>query len=738
MTILSIKEHRMFPVKSSLKLVGSVLGVATDKDSIICMDNFYNISTFSKENKVIDKVLQLSKEVEPLHHFSKAVAISYTTSKIAMGFVKATKGVVVTTTPEIAPIAQLTWQKLAISKAAFSHEDDYLATGGEDGRVLLYFADNYQLVLSMPPLPDYISSIAFSQDERLVFAGCFGKSAMIFDVVKNDLVATIKTESLIEDAFFYADNTRLFCVTKEGQTLIYDVLEQKFIKENLLKGAWLTRCRPIAGEEFALVGAKDKQLRIIDLSDNTLSDSIALEHSGITTMRVEDNLLYLGFSDGTIDIADLNEAKEEMLELLNNNDLKGALGLIQSKNIFLQTLKEYRTKLETLWKEMLAKAIDLLAKDQLQEATAVVEPFMLDQRKREEFDYYWQQKEAVAKFMDAIEAKNYMEAYKLVEQNAYLKETVAYAKLEETWEKSFEVSKRLLFQDPQGNLVKAQDLLRPFVTVKSKKDVAMTLLRNSDKFVQADKEYKAKNFVEYFKLCDRLPFLKETLIYRSAMLIGDQIAQRVNACENQNDYTKALEICKLLASMSPFKTLADEKAKTIQIKLDFAQACKERKLADAFKMAETYFELRSMPEYKKLYDDFKRYEKIAFGFAATGNGKATLDNLKDYLYIEYWRDKIAAILKIAYLSEFMLNAPGKEGAQPDICWKETFQYYIERYGKDEEIKKLANEIGLQDVLDSIPFDGNPKGYLTTIVADSLLCIDNQPLHQHEENDKEEQ
>ena len=727
MTILSIKEHRMFPVKSSLKLVGSVLGVATDKDSIICMDNFYNISTFSKDNKVIDKVLQLSKEVEPLHHFSKAVAISYTTSKIAMGFVKATKGVVVTTTPEIAPIAQLTWQKLAISKAAFSHEDDYLATGGEDGRVLLYSADNYQLVLSMPPLPDYISSIAFSQDERLVFA-----------VVKNDLVATIKTESLIEDAFFYADNTRLFCVTKEGQTLIYDVLEQKFIKENLLKGAWLTRCRPIAGEEFALVGAKDKQLRIIDLSDNTLSDSIALEHSGITTMRVEDNLLYLGFSDGTIDIADLNEAKEEMLELLNNNDLKGALGLIQSKNIFLQTLKEYRTKLETLWKEMLAKAIDLLAKDQLQEATAVVEPFMLDQRKREEFDYYWQQKEAVAKFMDAIEAKNYMEAYKLVEQNAYLKETVAYAKLEETWEKSFEVSKRLLFQDPQGNLVKAQDLLRPFVTVKSKKDVAMTLLRNSDKFVQADKEYKAKNFVEYFKLCDRLPFLKETLIYRSAMLIGDQIAQHVNACENQNDYTKALEICKLLASMSPFKTLADEKAKTIQIKLDFAQACKERKLADAFKMAETYFELRSMPEYKKLYDDFKRYEKIAFGFAATGNGKATLDNLKDYLYIEYWRDKIAAILKIAYLSEFMLNAPGKEGAQPDICWKETFQYYIERYGKDEEIKKLANEIGLQDVLDSIPFDGNPKGYLTTIVADSLLCIDNQPLHQHEENDKEEQ
>ena len=74
----------MFPVKSSLKLVGSVLGISTDKDSIICMDNFYNISTFSKENKVIDKALQLSKDVEPLHHFSKAVAISHATSKIVI------------------------------------------------------------------------------------------------------------------------------------------------------------------------------------------------------------------------------------------------------------------------------------------------------------------------------------------------------------------------------------------------------------------------------------------------------------------------------------------------------------------------------------------------------------------------------------------------------------------------------------------------------------------------------
>lgn len=727
----------MFPIKGHLRLVGSALGVAATDESIICIDNFYNISVFSKEGYVVDKALQLAKDIEPLHHFSKAVAVSHKNYTIVSGFPKTPKGIVISAKNQIAPVGQLTWQKLPISKMKFSFDDSLLATGGEDGRVLIYSEATKDLVFGLPPFPDAVSSIAFSDDDTLLFSACFGKIASVFDLVKNQEVISFKTDSLIEDAFFFADNTRLFCVTKDGDTLIYDVKQNTLISKNSLKGVWLTTCHRIPNNEnFALVGGKDKQLRIIRLSDNTLSDSISLEHSGITTMRFDNDLnLYLGYSDGAVEIVAINEAKDEILSILEQDNLKEALSIIQQKNIFLKTLEEYCTKLETLWKEKLTQAVDLLAKDQIQEATALVEPFMLDKTKKEEFDYYWQQKEAVAKFLDAIEDKKYLDAYRLVEQNPYLKETIAYAQLEDLWNKSFEVAKRLLFQSPQDNLAKAQDLLRPFINVKSKKDSAMMLLRNSDKYVQADKEYKSKNFVEYFKMTERFPFLKDTLIYQSALIIGDQIMQRVNACENQNDYTKAMDLCKLLASMAPFKANANVKSKILQLKQDFSTACKERKLADAFKMAETYDELRSMPEYKILYDTFKKYEKIAFTFASAGNGKGALDNLKDYLHIEYWQDKIAAILKIAYLSEFKINAPGKEGAIENICWKETFQYYIERYGKDEELKKIVGEMGLQDELNKVPFEGNAKGYLTTIIADSLLCIDNQPLHQHEEEQK---
>ena len=713
----------MFPIKNRLRLVGSVLGIGFDKDFIICVDNFYNISKFTKGHYVIDSTLKLVRGIEPLHHFSKAVAVSYGTSKAAIGFAKQTKGIVVGSDKNIAPIAKLTWQKLQISKIAYSNDNTLLETGGEDGRVLVYSTDNHQLILSLPPLPDTISSVVFSDDDHLIFSASFGKNATIFNIMKNIQVATLKMDYLIEDAFFYAENTKLFCVAKEGRILIYDIKENKILNEKLLQGAWLTICHKLPGEEFAIVGGKDKQLRIIRLSDNMLIDSISLEQSGITTMRFDGNLLYIGYCDGAIEIVDINEAREELLEFLDKDDLKGALAVIQQKNIFLKTLNAYCTKLESQWKETLAKAVELLAKDEMQEATSLVEPFLLDKAKREEFDYYWQQKEFTAKFMDALEEKNYAEAYRLSEQHPYLKDTLAYAKIENLWHKTFEICKSLLFQDPKNNLAKAKELLHPFTLVRCKKDSVMMLLKNSNKYALAEKEYRAKNFIEYFKMCEKFPFLKDVLIYKSALLIGEQIIQKVNMLENQNDFIKALEVCKMLSSMPPFKNQAQTKTKTLQLKQEFFQVCKENKLTEAFKLAETHHELRSMPEYKALYETFKKQEKIAFNFAVVGNGKNVLEHLKDYLHIECWVDKIAAILKITYLAEFANNAPSKTGASKNISWKEAFQYYIERYGKDEELKKLVSEIGLQKELDAIPFDGNPRGYLTAPIADSLLSIE---------------
>ncbi|MDE5602822.1 MAG: WD40 repeat domain-containing protein, partial [Helicobacter sp.] len=476
------------------------------------------------ENKVIDKYLQFSNKLEPLYHFSKSVAISYETSKMVVGLAKNNEGIVLGVGKNIAPIASLTWQKLPISNIIFSLKDRYIAVGGQDGRVLVYFGENCQLLTAFPPVSDTISSLGFSDDEVLLFAGSFNKSAFIVNLLKNVQIAFIDFNSVVEDVVFYDKDTKIFCVTRDGKTITYDILKKEIIRENFLGKYWFTITRKLPNGDFALVGGRDNILRIVELSSNTLIDSIVLGHTGVTSMLVSKNILYMGYSDGVIEIVDIDEAKEEMLKALEANDLKGAMKIIQEKNVFLQLLNEYTIKVETLWKETLGKAIDLLAKNNIDEATILVEPFMYDKEKKEEFDYYWQQKESVAKFMDAIEAKNYAEAYILAQQHPYIQNTVAYEELESLWEKCFSGAKKLLVADHKLNFPKAQALLKSFANVKSKKETIIMLLNNTDKFLQAEVEYKEKNYAEYFKICEKFSFLKETAVYRNALYIGEQLS----------------------------------------------------------------------------------------------------------------------------------------------------------------------------------------------------------------------
>ncbi|MDE5591729.1 MAG: WD40 repeat domain-containing protein, partial [Helicobacter sp.] len=610
----------MFPIQTQLRIVGSALAISTDEHSIICVDNFYNIYTFLLKNKIVDKTLQLSKTIDPLYRFSKAVGISKKKSRIAIGFAKSAKGLVLTTEPNISAVAPLKWGKLEISRAAFSDQERYLATGGEDGRVLIYFGEQYNLLCGLSPLPDTISALCFSEDEVLLFVGCYDKSVVIFNTLKNILIVETTFDSVIEDAFFYDNDTKIFCITRDGKIIVYDFLNRELLNENTLQSVWPTVCQKLLDRDFVLVGARDKVLRIVHLPTNTLMDSIAMAHTGITSFHINGGMLYIGYSDGAIEMVDMDAGKEEFLKALEENDLKAAIKIIQDQNIFLKTLPEYITKVESLWKDVLKEAIDLLAKDKIEEAVELVEPFMSYRAKREEFDYYWQQKEYVAKFMDFIDKKDYVKAYALLDKYPYLKNTIVYENIEIQWERLFRTAEDLLIKDPALNLPKARKLLEPYANVQQKRQVVTMLLHNTDKFAQANNDYKARKFAEYFRICERYPFLRQTTTYKNALYIGEQILERVSALENQRQYPKAIEMCNLLISMAPFVDIGNAKLKSIEGKHAFIQAYEKNDLKVAFELAEKHYELHSLLECKKLYEDFRDKAQIAFEAAVQGKG----------------------------------------------------------------------------------------------------------------------
>ena len=93
--------------------------------------------------------------------------------------------------------------------------------------------------------------------------------------------------------------------------------------------------------------------------------------------------------------------------------------------------------------------------------------------------------------------------------------------------------------------------------------------------------------------------------------------------------------------------------------------------------------LRSMEQFKEFTKDFLRHYEEAKPYAYEGNAKHAMVLLGEYMTINYWIDKIGALLKTAYLKQIE-----KALGEAEVNWAITIKRYFERYGKSFELVKL--------------------------------------------------
>ncbi len=698
---------------AKFKVNGSVLAIEESQDEVIVVDNLYYVYSLNK-NYQFNKTISLSKTHEPFHKYAKSMGASKS-GFINVPLLKTSKSAVLKSGETIQKVSVISWHKADISCSVFSDNSKLLATGGEDGRTNIFSVPSFGFVTSLFPKPDYVSAIAFSYDSTLVATASYDKSISIFDLDRNLEICEFFASDIAEGLFFIGKN-RVFYACKDGTTGLFSISDKKIINETKHIEAWLTDTAAISSS-FAVVSTKDNKIALIRTSDNKLFKFIELDKTGITKLKYTDGKLYIGFTDGGISVVDCKKYQDELEVQLGLNEYAKAKELTD-KNIFLKTLPIYIDKLNEGWKDVLQQAIDLIAKNGIQEAINIVAPFVDDPTKGEEFTFYMSQRDYIGKFLDALEAKNIPEAYALSEQYKEIKSLSAYQTLEEYWLKIFDASKKLLAANPQLNLQKAQELLKVFINVKSKKDQVYSLLRNADKHMAADKALKERDFAGYFRITEKFTFLKETETYRKAIVVGDQLLDKMTTLENGRDFNKALEVAKILSNMIPFRNSALERSKDIERKVSFYETLEAKDIEKAYAMLETYPALKALPEYTELSEEFRKISDKAYEQAFAGDIAAVLKTLEGYLTINFWSEKIGAVMKTAYLNEIKNNfARDKE----TIDWNRTLEDFINYFGKGDELHKVCEGGKLQIILDEIQSDGDKLGYkklayLTTIIA----------------------
>lgn len=685
------------------------------------MDNLYHFYELELSDLSFSKSVHLIKEKEGRHKFSNAFATS-SDGYIFVSPKHSPSGVVLRDKNAVIKISDLRWHKANISTAQFSPDGHFLATGGEDGKTFIFHLPSLKLADSLPPRPDYIANIIFNETNEKLAVTSFDNTITILNLEIGRVQAVVDVESVVEDGAFIENSSKFFFACRDGSIGIYDI-HTKELKVEKLAEEWFTHLQTMPDGKFAIIGSKSNQLYIVRIEDFDVLYQLALQHSGVSAMTLGFNRLIIAYIDGYVEFYDIKKSLDIFQGLIEEGNLFDAIKLTKDENIFLSLLPVYTTAIDTQWKITLKEAIDLLATNKFQEATNLVRPFMDDKRKKAEFSQYTQQLEAVAKFCDAWEAKDIQTAYKIAEQTPELQKLPFYDLLEEYFLQVFNVAKKLLIADMNANMSKAQTLLKAFLNVKSKKDIAQSLLKDCAKFHEADILLKERKFAEFFALAEKYPVLKQTNSYDKAMYIIPQVIDRVNQLISDKKYDKAAELSTFLSTLAPFKNVGQENLRLIEYQQKFMEAINALDIKQAYSLAAQEERLQAMPEYTQLNKDFKECANNASTLAGDGYTNRVVDLLSPYFEVEYWKEKIASIIKISYLYELDNTAENK-AAHPDVNWKKSIAIYLDRFGLDEEISRVCETHGLMEYLADTD-KGDPKGYLSLPYTYTILIRDTE-------------
>jgi len=698
------------------KCRGSVLKISILEKEIVLFDNAYNIYFFDRTTLAHQKSIVAIKDKPSWHKYAKAMDCSKN-GFAALSINKSTKSLILKLDEKIQKRAILDWHKSESGVLSFSPNSSILASGGEDGRCLLFDGVSFNLIGSLFPKPDYISSITFSENSKIIAVSSFDKRCEIFDIERSHSIANFETSDVIEDMFFNDENSYLFFSCKNGNCGRYDIEDKKRFERNI-EHQWFTKALKLNKGEYALIGGKDQKLSVIECKTITKLFDFPFEESGLSSITIDGDRLLVGFINGIFEVYKFDEGSEELLLKLKTDKIYEAYELTQ-QNLFLKLQPEYIEAKNRLWEAAKKDAIYLMAKQKTDEALKRVMPFLEDGAKKEEFEFYLSQIEDMEKFIEAVEQKKYAEALGIADKNEKIKSLNIYDKLDAFWKKLFDTAKVLLQKNAILNQSKARELLEPYMSVKSKKDQILSLLNNADKYTQAEEMLKERDFAGFFRACDRFPFLKESVSYQKAIMLGEQIIDKAFAFDQSGDYEKALSYLAILTDFTPFKISALERKKHIENKIAFFSAIKQKQTKIAYEIIERDNDLTTLPEFESLKNEFNTISKKAYKKAFGGFSDHVLQILGDYLDIIYWQDKIGAIVKVSYLNEIKYGAQKYSPKQVD--WKRTFEDYVSRFGKDDEIQKTAKLAGLYEFLTKVKGNGDNEGYKKIEFLHSIIA-----------------
>jgi hypothetical protein len=577
----------------------------------------------------------------------------------------------------------------------FDKRSEYFLTAGSDGKVFLYSVKLRNKVLSLPPHTDYVLCADFSNDNIWVATSGYDKTINITNILSPNIAFKKKAHSSEVVALKFT-NKKLISADKNGNVFIWNYYNGEILHKFEKLPYEIVDLAVDDDEDFLFVLCKN-YIALYDLENYKLINEryIKIKEQS-TSFAIKKDKLIVGTIRGSVEIFNLLQGEDELEKSLIQKDYKRAYELVEI-NPILKKSKNY-LMLENLWKESTKKALSLLINDDRENAKKILMPFMNVVSKRGEIAKLFEDFKEFEKFKRAVANKNYPLAYTLASKYPTLKETVYFNKMEQEWIKLFNTAKSLL--NKNARVEQIRELLKPFSGVSEKTPIIQAFINHRQIYELFKKKLSQKQFLDFFGMVGKYPFLANTPEYETALKYSYQLRDLAYESLKEGDYKKAHQIAQILKDIPFLKEEGEKIEKNAEIYSTFLSYLTAKRYDLVEELVKKYPFLIDTPEYKDMKKRIEKMLETIEKASVKGDVKSIKQIKNNFDAADLVKSKILQLTKMAYINQL-------DSQQDEKLKNRGIRNYLCLFGPDVEIDEFRKNKMISYHPTSCEFDELP-------------------------------
>jgi len=588
------------------------------------------------------------------------------------------------------------WHKGEVLNVCFDWDENYLLTGGMDGRSYIWSLKFGKMLIALPPHPDYILSGGFSKNNLWAATGSYDRLITISNISSSNLFYRKKSHRGAVNKIKFFDNHIMISGDKSGELIKWDFRKGKVLKRFANMADMVVDFVSDENYEYLFAITKEKRVYLYDFVTAELITQEFIKLSAFPTCieyNIFNNHLYIGCSDGSLYVYDLLEDKNKLRNLIESKKYNEAYELVKNNPILKRT-DEYKN-LENIWEKTFSAINKLLEKGQIDEAKILFEPFSSNPIKRNLFQNLLNDYSEFEKFKQAVINRRYPVAYSLIHKYPVYKQSAYYKKMEEDFRKVFNKAREYIKKNKESQ---AREILKPFAGVSDKVALIQSLFNEKQLYDIIKNKLAKKDFNGFFEFVKRYPFLTDSPEYDLAISYGKKLLDITEEFLNKGEFKNAIKYANILEQFPMYKEEAEkikEKAKNIS---NFLMYIANKDYDKVEELVDKYSYLENLEDYKKFMNRYKELLKEAEDYAIKGEIKSLKERFKDLIKYRLFRSMLNKLAKRAYLNQILMLYKTNDFEN----LKKAIENYIKLFGFDNEVGdvlKLAKKKGVKFTLE---------------------------------------